>query len=140
MMTLHMYLRLRVRQLFCWSSGPPVFQSWSQGRVLEKGDQAGQGGLESLPRGSVLSWALSGGFRMSTGDIDNVIILPKGHFLQAPLSTFYNHSTTWYSLQLPLTGRKMSFRQLLKVENGRVRIQTQFSPVPNPLFPPPSLN
>lgn len=121
-----------------WSPGIPG--RWSQGRVLEKGDQAEQGGLESLPREGVLTWALPGGFRMSTGGIDNVIILPKGHFLQTPLSTSYNHSATWYSLQPPLTGKKRGFRQLLKVENGRVRIQIQFSPVPNPLFPPPSLD
>lgn len=39
---------------------------------------------------------------MSTGGIDNVIILPKGHFLQTPLSTYYNHSTVWYSHHNPL--------------------------------------
>lgn len=86
--------------LVFWSPGIPG--SWSQGRVLERGDQAGQGGLKSLPGGGVLTWALSGGFRMSTGGIDNVIILPKGHFLQTPLSTYYNHSTVWYSHHNPL--------------------------------------
>lgn len=39
--------------LVFWS--PDIPGSWSQGRVLEKGDQAGQGGLKSLPGGGVLT-------------------------------------------------------------------------------------
>lgn len=107
------------------------------GGVLGKGGRGERGGLGTLPEAAVLTWALPGG--VNSGGVNNAAVLPKGHFLQTPLeallvTTHPPHTHTHLS-----TGKR-GLRQLLKVENGRARMQTEVGPGPNPLFPPPPLN